>query len=309
VHRARLSFLVLTLAMTLAACGGTAPSEPGSSASAAPPATTAGPSATLAPSSEAPSAAPTPFGEAADPQALIDAALATVDDGTVRLLYEVGFLDSTLIPDGPFLSGRGQASFGEPRQARLSAEFSGVEFGDWEMIIDDRLLYMRGRVVAQVVPDDTWLLVDLDSDHRSVPDFAEIASGQNDSSLALLYLLGATGDVRVADGGTIGGAPTDQYRLSIDLDAARDRVGVQFAEALGANIDALATSGIDRTLQADVWLGDGRVVRARYEFVLGRGQGGGRMISSYDFSDFGTPLELDIPTGDDVIRLEDAIER
>ena len=306
--RARPAILLLALALVVAACGGTAPSAV-PSPSVAPSA----PPATASPAATSPAPTPTPASTVADEAevaALLDAARASVAAGTVRIDYSVEFAGSTAIPDGVFLTGEGQASFARPRQAWLSADLRNAGFGDWEMILDDRLLYVRGDIVAQAVPAGTWLLVDLDSEHRSVDDFAEIASGQNDTSLALFYILGATDDVRVAAGEAIRGVGTRRFEVEIDLERARERVPEESAAALDENIAALLEGGIGSVLEAEIWVGDdGRVLRARYVYTLGAAQGRGTMIGAYEFSDFGAAMELGTPAEADVVRLEDAVER
>jgi hypothetical protein len=245
---------------------------------------------------------------AADVEALRDAALASVADGTVRMVYTVEFDGARTVPDGIFLRGRGQTSFGEPREAHLSADLLNEAFGDWELIVDGRRLYLKGAVVDQIVPAERWLLVDLGSEHRLVERFAALASGQNDSSLALLYVLGATGDVRVGAGESIDGQDTRRYELDIDLEEATAHVPPSSAQALDDNIAALEAGGISPMLTADVWVGEnGRVVRTRYVYTLGENEAGGSLIGTYVFSDYGAPMDDVTPPEEDVLRLEDAV--
>ncbi len=241
-------------------------------------------------------------------QALRDAALASVADGTVRMIYTVEFEGARTVPDGMFLNGRGQTSFGDPREAHLTANLLNESFGDWELILEGRELYLKGAVVDQIVPAERWLLVDLDSDHRLVPGFAALASGQNDSSLALLYVLGATGDVQVGEGESIDGQDTRRYQLDIDLQEATAHVPAASAQALDDNIAALEAGGISPQIEAEVWLAaTGRVVRTRYVYTLGAGENGGSLIGTYGFSDYGAPMDEVTPPAEDVLRLEDAV--
>lgn len=224
------------------------------------------------------------------------------------MVYSVEFEGARTVPDGPFLRGRGQTSFGDPRRAHLEADLLNESFGDWELILEGRALYLKGAVVEQIVPAERWLLVDLDSGHRLVESFATLASGQNDSSLALLYVLGATGDVQVGAGASIDGQDTRRYRLDIDLEEARAHVPASSAQALDDNIAALESSGISPQLTAEVWVGaNGRVVRTRYVYTLGEAEAGGSLIGTYVFSDFGAPMDDVTPPDEDVLRLEDAV--
>ncbi len=309
-HPALPATLIAALLVAIAACGSTAPTPSSPSSPAASAGATAGPTV-APPAGSGQPASPSPESTAASPaeiDVLREAALASVDDGTVRLVYTVAFEGANTVPDGVFLTGRGQTSFEEPRRAYLSAHLLNESFGDWEMILDDRALYLKGEVVAQLVPAERWLLVDLDSSHRLVSQFAALASGQNDTSLALFYILGATDDVQVGAGEAIDGVDTTRYRMAIDLATIEDRLPAGSTVELDDNIAALEASGISPEIEAEVWVGStGRVLRTRYVYTLGPGEGGGQLIGTYGFSDFGAEMELGTPTGDDVIRLEDAV--
>ncbi len=304
---ARVPLISLALVVALAACGPTTPTD----APSAPPTVAASPSpsrSTEPASPGAPSASTGTVANAGQIDDLREAALASVAEGTVRMVYSIEFDGATTVQDGLFLSGRGQTSFGEPRRAHLSATLQNEAFGSYEMILDDRQLYLKGDVVAQIVPAGRWLGVDLDSNHRMVASFASLASGQNDSSLALFYVLGTTGDVRVSPGESIDGRETTRYATAIDLDEVRDRVPPELAEALETNIAALEAGGISPAIEAQVWVNTaGRVVRTRYVYTLGAGEGGGQLIGTYGFSDFGAPMDEVIPTEGEVISLEDAV--
>ena len=68
------------------------------------------------------------------------------------MVYTVAFEGATTVPDGTFLTGRGQTSFGEPRRAHLSADLQNAAFNDWDLILQGRELYLRGDVVGEIVP-------------------------------------------------------------------------------------------------------------------------------------------------------------
>jgi hypothetical protein len=291
--------VVAALAVVLAACGGTTVASP-SPTSAAP---TATPTPTERPT---PTPEPTP---AVDPdlQELVDAALASVEEGTVRIDQTAEFNGSTVIPDGTAISAVGQAAFGKPRQMRLVGDFTALEIGEVELILDDTVMYMRGEFVAQLgVEDGQWVRVDLESNHPAAASFGGLTTGSNDVSLAVFYLLGATGDVDVEEGDVIRGETTRHYEAEVDLEAARELVPEDSAESLEDNIAALRVGGIDRTFQAEAWVGeDGLVLRTRYVLKLGRAQGGGEVEQVYDFSDYGEPMELGIPDAADIVDIED----
>ena len=300
-HRPHHAILPAVLLLVVAACGSTAPSA-SPAGSAEPPGASPGASPAASPSAE------TTAATAAEIDALRDAALASVDEGTVRLVYSVEFEGANTVPDGVFLTGRGQTSFGEPRQAYLSSDLRNESFGDWEMWLDERELYLKGDVVRALVPADRWLLVNLDSNHRLVSQFASLASGQNDTSLALFYVLGASDDVQTGEGESIDGSDTTRYVLDIDLATVAERAPAESAQAIEDNLAALEASGISPVIQAEVWVGTaGRILRTRYVYTLGDAEGGGHLIGTYTFGAYGAAMDVATPPDAEVIPLEEAV--
>jgi hypothetical protein len=294
--------LVFALVTTLAAaCGSGTPSQvPASSTPVATPQAT--PSPTPRPTPE-----PTSAADAARDE-LIEAALATVATGTVRVRQDVVFHDSSLVPDGTTMTAAGQAAFDAPKRSRLQADLTALGFGEMTMIIDDHLLYVQGTVVEELV-GDKWLLVDLESGHPATAQFGSLASGQNDVSVAVMYLLGATDDIAIEDD-QLAGRPVRHFTTTVDLAIAREIVPEAYAESLEDNIAALRVGGIERVFAAEAWVDeDGLVIRAIYVYELARARGGGSMVTHVDFSDHGDPIALGIPPAANVIDLADLVPR
>jgi hypothetical protein len=296
------AILPAVLLLVVAACGSTAPSATPATGSADPSGASPGASAVASPT------AGTTAATAEQIDGLREAALASVDEGTVRLVYTVEFDGATTVPDGVFLTGRGQTSFGEPRRTYLSADMRNQSFGDWEMWLDERELFLKGDVVRALVPADRWLLVNLDSNHRLVGQFASLASGQNDTSLALFYVLGASGDVQTGVGESIDGSDTTRYVLDIDLATVGERAPAESGQAIEDNLAALEASGISPVIEAEVWVGtSGRILRTRYVYTLGSAEGGGKLIGTYTFGDYGAAMDVATPPDAQVIPLEEAV--
>ncbi len=279
------------------------------------PAVSAAPTAAVSPSpatpTAAPTAAPTP---SAAPEPTGDpligeiraAAAATIAENTVTYEQTAEFNGSAVIRDGTTFSATGATSFGEPRQMTIRGDFTDLGLGKLRMILDGDLLYMRGAVVETLVDPGQWLLVDLSSDDPRAVPFLSLTSGQNDSSLTMYFLYGATGPVEVLPDDTIHGQTATRYRTAVDLDLAAEQVPEEARESLLDNIAALRTGGVERTLEADVWIGeDGLIHRVDYLYTVGRVAGGGTMDVTNVFDDFGAPLDLGIPDDEDVVNLED----
>jgi hypothetical protein len=176
------------------------------------------------------------------------------------------------------------------------------------MILDDRIFYMRGPAFAQLTGDpEIWLRIDTDSDHPLAQELAASVGGSNDTSLAVYYLYGIDDDIVHEGSEQIGGIDTEQFSTHLDLEKALDEVPEALVGVLEQNVGAILDGGIDPQLDAMVWLGEGLIHRVEYTFDLGSEMGGGNMIGRYDFSDFGEPLDIDIPTSFDYVDLEDVV--
>ena len=294
-RRGPLIVVAASLAIALAACG--------SGVASVPPSPTAAPTGTP---TAAPTPTPTPEPTPDPVAALLDAATRTVDSGSVRFEFEAEFAGSRIIPKGTSIGAVGRTSFGSERQITMRADFTDLGMGDMDMLVDGNRLYMRGPAFAPLATGEQWLFIDTDSDHPSVVPFKGAATGQNDAGLALFYLFGAGDGVEVAAGLRIRGEKTQLYEAELDLEEARDLVPASSREALEDNIAELRVNGVERTLQAQAWVGgDGFVHRVRYVYTLGAQLGGGELIALYDFEDFGEPVDLAIPDDEDVVIFED----
>ena len=90
----------------------------------------------------APTASPADQGLAA----VVQAAGATIETGTVVVDQTVEFSGSTVIPDGASINASGQAGFATPRQMVLAVDMTAIGQGELGMIVDGSLVYMSGAV-------------------------------------------------------------------------------------------------------------------------------------------------------------------
>jgi hypothetical protein len=298
VRRSILPARLLLVAVALAACAtATAPSPP-------PPSPTPARTPVVTPTPR-PTPTPTPAVSAED---LIEATSETLDQGSARIEFEIAFEDSNLIADGTFMSGKGQLSFAAKRQMVMSMDMPTVGLGSMDFLLDDRILFVRGTAFVSVTGDpETWLRINLDSDHPLAKQMGSSISGQNDSSLMVYYLYGLTGDISHEGRERVGGVVADHYAARLDLETALDESPDEVYELLAENIDLMMASDVDSEIGADVWIGeDGLVYRIGYTFDLGIRMGGGQMEAEMTFSDFGAPLEIDVPRRSEFVDVEDA---
>jgi hypothetical protein len=270
--------------------------------STSPPAQTVQPTPSPTPR---PTPAATPVATAAD---FVAAAEAMVEEGTVQLELEVSFEGSDLLAEGIGIFGNGQASFGEERQMSADMDMKAFGMGRLEMILDDQIVYMRGPALSEITGGaDTWLRIDTESDHPLAQDLASSIGGSNDTSLSVYYLYGIDEAVVYEGSERVGGVNTERYATHVDLEKALDEVPAATRPVLERNIGEILDGGVEPTLGAVVWLGEGFIRRVEYTFDLGSEMGGGNMIGRYGFSAFGEPLDIDIPTSFEYVDLEDVV--
>jgi hypothetical protein len=180
-----------------------------------------------------------------------------------------------------------------------------LEASSMSVILDGTLIYLRGRVLDPYIVDGTWMLVDLTSEDSQAEPFKALASGHNDASMALFYLYGVTRVLGVSDD-VVHEQPAHRYTVEIDLQAALDALPPELVEGFRSNLSALREAGVETDLDAEIWIGqDGLVHHIDYVQGLQAKMGGGSMTTSADFSDFGVPLELDLPPPEHVTPVED----
>lgn len=256
------------------------------------------PAASVAP---AVSASPAPSVVVADP-ALARAVEATMGAGTVRTAFSVVFQGSGSVPDGTTISGDGQMSLGVDRHQRLSLDMTAFGLGRLELIVDGDLLYVKGLPLGDDVDPDTWIVADLTSDDPSVAALKALASGNNDASLLLYYLLGATQPAESLGEEALEGVATQHLGATVDLDRALALVPADMRDTLAANLAEVRTSGVDPLLGAEVWVDAQDLIhRVQFDYTLGEAMGGGGMTATFDFRQHGEPLDLGIPAPDETV--------
>lgn len=291
MRQIRLAGMVVTLGLVFWACGSSARAT-------LPPATTSQPTSPSAQPSPAPAASPA---DAA--QTVIDAALATLAEGTLR--YDVEVRSANLVDTTAPVTGRGQVSFGEPVQFRFASAGVAGRTPPSEVIFDGERGFVRGRDLESL-PPDTWLVFDLGPDVAA--QVRDVFIRQYGSAALVLVLpLGATG-AREAGEETIRGVTTRRFVTDVDVAAARRHVPDDVLPAYDSRLSAFEARGTALTHEVEVWIDpEGRVVRTRYV------QDASSTITpirvTYDLGDFGAPMDAAPPDGAVVLKLDEARER
>jgi hypothetical protein len=187
------------------------------------------------------------------------------------------------------------------RQMWLELDLADFGASMMEVRFAEPLLYVRGEAFEAAMGDADWLGMDLSTGDPVTDDFRDLVTGQNDSALALYWLLGATRPAVPLKREPVRGIDTQRFVVQLDLAAAVPLVPDRMRPALEANVEEFRTRGVEPLMAADAWVGDdGLVHRVRYEF-----QDVPAPITSmaviYDFSGFGEPLARGVPGEDEVV--------
>lgn len=306
MRQIRSAATVLGLALALAACSAAAPeiASPSPSARASPPAepSTAPsiPALSPAPASSAPSPAGSLYSGAA--KEVLDAALATLAEETLRFNADVRSAD----PDHslPAVTGTGQVSFGDPSQFRFASPGWPGTVPASEMIFDGERLFSRGRDTPYL-PEATWVVLDI---KQGTMGRELITRQYGDYSLVLVAPLGVT-SADAAGAETIDGRTFTRYVTRVDIEAARQHIPESLLPAYESHVNSFNAAGVPMTHEVEVWVdADGHIARTRYEQEL-QGQDVDALVVTYDFEDFGAPMEAEPPPGDEVVTIDEARER
>lgn len=220
--------------------------------------------------------------------------------------------------EGEFTGGRTRArttmdfaamgsAFGADEE--LPAELGDGSF-DSEVVTDGATAYLRGGLLAEMtsmfgidVPEGGWLRVT--GDDSSLGSEMGVGAFSTDTTQ---LLDGAFGEVTLVG--------TEEVR---DVTTTHSRVAIDPSKVVGEIADELP--GIDSgTFTADVWVdADGLVRRLRFEVDPGtmfdfgdpdgggtsdggaEGEGGFAMVMTFEMWDLNEPIDIDVPSGDQVV--------
>jgi hypothetical protein len=193
------------------------------------------------------------------------------------------------------------------------------------MVADGEVGYAELGVISDLAPQDQqlpegprWVRFGPDEMSDEGSSFGGLMRTADPEAI-LALLAAATGDVETVGGEDVRGEPAAHLRARIDLATARE----QAPEDHWAMIDDLAGDGDARVEQVpvDVWVGEDGLLRRfaveiERDVTVSTDSPGGPPLPSdaagtvtslaYEAFDYGEPVEIEIPSGDDVI---DAPER
>jgi hypothetical protein len=188
------------------------------------------------------------------------------------------------------------------------------------MVADGDVAYAQLGAISDLAPQDQqrperpqWVRYGPDGISDEGSSFSGLMRTADPEAI-LALLAAATGDVETVGDEDIRGEPATHLRARIDLPAARE----QAPEDHWAMIDDLAGEGDARVdeVPVDVWVGEDGLLR-RFAVDIERDvtvstetpggpplpsdAAGGVTSLAYEAFDYGEPVEIEIPAGDDVI--------
>jgi hypothetical protein len=233
---------------------------------------------------------------------VLDAALATLAEETLRFAADVRSAD----PDDtmPAVTGTGQVSFADPIQFHFASPGWPGTVPASEVIYDGTHVFSRGRDTPYL-PATTWVTFDI---KPGTVGHAALLRQYGDYSLVLLTPLAVTSAVPAGDE-MIGNRHVRRYVTQVDIAAARPYVPESLLAAYETHVETVTAAGLPLTDEVEVWVDDGgHIARTRSVQEL-QGQDVDALVVTYDFDDYGAPMEAEPPAGDEVLTTDEARER
>ena len=248
-----------------------------------------------------------------DPKdAVLDAMIAVYEAGSFHQRLEM-----SMSAAGQSLSMSGEADVDNEHQRIDMTMDLGMLGGEMQMVMDGGVVYMRSPVFSDVGTD--WISMDpAKMDPAAAAQFGGLGAGTTDPS-AFLGLFAGVFDVEAAGEQELEGIPTTHYVGTIDL----KKVLEGFADVVGKDVEAVTRKqlevavdqfeslGIDEKIPFEIWIDDeGLPRRQRITMDFGDlvpGAEQAKMEMSVDYSDFGEPVDIQVPRPSEVTDMTETL--
>jgi hypothetical protein len=125
---------------------------------------------------------------------------------------------------------------------------------------------------------------------------------------AMLRFLRTVADARETGKRTIDGAPTTRYTATVDIRDYPETVEPERREAAQRTVDILIKAWGSPTHQVHVWIdADGLIRREQMSYSFWESGEKAKAKVVLDFLDVGTPQEIELPDGDEVVDISDEL--
>jgi hypothetical protein len=163
----------------------------------------------------------------------------------------------------------------------------------------DPVVYVRFPFLANTLPGGKeWIRVDLQrAGNAAGIDLSKVLGQAGANPVDVLALLRASGDVTKAGSEEVDGVATTHYHATVDLEKALTTKGVP-----QETVQRLLDAGAPNEFPVDVWIGDddGLVRKVQSSFEVPSGGESVKTVTTVNLSDWGSPVSVETPPGDQV---------
>jgi hypothetical protein len=240
---------------------------------------------------------------------------------SMAAVYEAGTLHEDLKMSvsaaGESLSISGEADIDNEHERVDMTMDLGMLGGEMEILMDGGVVYMRSPMFQDAGTE--WVSMDPSKmDPAAAAQLGGFGAGTTDPS-AYVGLFAGVFDVKVSGEEELKGVPTTHYVGTIDLkkvlkgfsDVVGDHADAATKKQLKAAVKQFESLGIDEKIPFEIWIdAEGLPRRQRITMDFGKlipGADEASMEMTVDFSDFGKPVDIDIPPPSEVTDMTDAM--
>lgn len=234
------------------------------------------------------------------------AATKTQETGTYSFDYTAGM---QVLGQQLSFSGNGQSDTTNGRM-QMTMDFSGLPTqltqngSTAEFVLADKVMYLKMPFLSGMLPGGKqWMKVDLAKAAQQAG--TSLGSfGQLDPQQWLQQLL-ASSDTQKVGTDTVQGEQMTHYRTTIDPAKVSAKVPAAQRAAVRKAMKQIGMS----TVPVDVWVdGKGLLRRESVSLALGQGLQNATMKMTFDMHDFGEPVNVEVPPGDQVFDALSALK-
>jgi hypothetical protein len=239
----------------------------------------------------------------------------------MKAVYEAGTLhqelEMSISGGGQSFSMTGEADVDNAAQRIDMTMDLGMLGGEMQIVMDRGVMYMRSPVFEDIGTE--WVSMDPSKlDPAAASQLGGLGMGTTDPS-AYIGLFAGVFDVKASGEQELDGVSTTHYVGSIDL----GKVLEGFADVVGKDVDAATKKqlraaveqfevlGIDGKIPFEIWIGEDGLPRRQLITMdfgdLVPGAEEASMEMAVDFSDFGEPVDIEVPRRSEVTDMTDAL--
>jgi hypothetical protein len=244
--------------------------------------------------------------------AVLNAMMAVYEAGTLHQSFKM-----SVSAGGQTFSFSGEADVDNAHQRIDMTMDLGMLGGEMQMVMDGGVVYMRSPVFQDAGTE--WVSMDPSKlDPADAAQFGGFGAGTTDPS-AFVGLFAGVFDVKASGEQDLKGVPTTRYVGTIDL----KKVLEGFSDVVGKDVDAATKKqlelaveqfealGIGKKIPFEIWIDDeGFPRRQRITMDFGDlvpGAEEASMDMTVDFSEFGKPVDIEIPRRSEVTDMTETL--